>query len=88
MTTEQRIRESFDNYIKDGDVEFSDFDSFVAGYLACDENNNVSVVDTISRSEIAKFGGNKMTISKIVFVNENEFLVSSDDKIINLYSVK
>ena len=57
------------------------------GY-ACDENNNVAIVDTISKSEIGRFSGNNMTLSKIVFVNENEFLVGSDDRIINQYSVK
>lgn len=55
---------------------------------ASDENNNVSAVDTLSKSEISKFGGNRITLTKIVFINENEFLVASDDKIINLYSVK
>jgi hypothetical protein len=29
-----------------------------------------------------------MTISKIVFINEKEFLVSSDANVINLYNVK
>lgn len=59
----------------------------LVGY-ACDEHNNISVVDTATKASIGKFGGNNMTLSKIVFINENEFLVASDDKIINLYSVK
>ena len=59
----------------------------IVGY-ACDENNNVAIVDTISKSKIGRFSGNNMTLSKIVFVNENEFLVGSDDRIINQYSVK
>ena len=29
-----------------------------------------------------------MTLTKIVFVDENEFLAASDDRVINLYSVK
>jgi hypothetical protein len=57
------------------------------GY-SCDENNNVALVDTITKSEIGRFGGNNMTLTKIVFINENEFIVGSDDKFINLYSVK
>lgn len=57
------------------------------GY-ASDEHNNVMLINTATKSKIALFGKNKMTLNKIVFINENEFLVSSDDKIINLYSVK
>lgn len=53
-----------------------------------DENNNITVFNTITKSVLGKFGGNKMTLSKILFLNENEFLVSSDDKTINLYKIK
>ncbi len=56
--------------------------------FASDENNNVTVFNTSTKTEIGKFGGNKMTISNIVFLNENEFLVSSDDETINLYKIK
>lgn len=55
---------------------------------ACDENNNVALVNTITKSEIGKYGGNSMTLTKIIFIDENEFLVSSDGKDINIYSVK
>jgi hypothetical protein len=55
---------------------------------ASDENNNVTLFNTATKSNLGVFGGNKMTLSNIVFINENEFLVSCDDKIINLYSVK
>ncbi|PNV82465.1 MAG: hypothetical protein C0627_09900 [Sulfurimonas sp.] len=55
---------------------------------ACDENNNVALVDTTTKSEMGKFGGNSMTLTKIVFIDENEFLVGSDGKDINIYSVK
>ena len=53
-----------------------------------DENNNITVFNTITKRALGKFGGNKMTLSKILFLNENEFLVASDNKTINLYSVK
>lgn len=59
----------------------------VVGY-ACDEQNNVMLADTIAKATIGKYGGNSMTLTKIVFINENEFLVGSDDKIINIYSIK
>ncbi len=55
---------------------------------ASDENNNVTVFNTRSRKNIAKFGDNKMTLTSIVFLNESEFFVASDDKIINRYQIK
>lgn len=59
----------------------------VVGY-ACDEQNNVALADTITKADIGKYGGNNMTLTKIVFISENEFLVGSDDKVINIYSIK
>ncbi|MGE4396087.1 MAG: WD40 repeat domain-containing protein [Sulfurimonas sp.] len=59
----------------------------IVGY-ASDEENNISLVDVSSKRVLGKFGQNKMTLTKIVFVDENEFLAASDDKVINLYSVK
>jgi WD40 repeat protein len=56
--------------------------------FASDENNNVSVFDTVSKKTIGVYGGNKMTLSKILFLNETEFLVSSDDRTINFYHIK
>jgi len=56
--------------------------------FASDENNNVTLFNTITKSTIGRFGGNKITLSNIVFIDENEFLVASNSKIINLYSVK
>lgn len=53
-----------------------------------DEENNVKVINTQTKTSVGIFGGNAMTITKILFIDENEFLVGSDDKIINLYSVK
>lgn len=55
---------------------------------ASDEQNNVTVFKTSSKSTVGNYGGNKMTLSKIIFINEKEFLVSSDDKTINLYKIK
>jgi len=59
----------------------------LAGY-ASDENNNVTVFKTNTKSKIGVFGGNKMTLTNIVFINENEFFVSSDDKTINFYKIR
>ncbi len=56
--------------------------------FASDENNNVTLQNTITKANIGKYGGNKMTLTKILFINENDFLVASDDKAINQYSIK
>lgn len=55
---------------------------------ACDEDNNICVVKTSTKSRVGKFGSNNMTLTKILFINNNEFLAASDDKVINLYSIK
>jgi len=52
-----------------------------------DENNNITLFNTQNDTTIARFGGNKMTISGIVFLDEKQFLVYSDSRTINLYRV-
>ena len=59
----------------------------LAGF-ASDENNNVTVFNTITKSTIGKFTGNPITLSNIIFIDENNFLVSSNSKLINLYKIK
>lgn len=59
----------------------------LAGY-SYDENNNIAVFNTTTKTQIGLFGGNKTTISNIVFIDEKEFLVSSNNKIVNLYKIK
>ncbi len=56
--------------------------------FSSNEKNNVTVFDTITKKEIGVYTGNKMTITKILFIDENTMLVSSDDNIINLYKIK
>ncbi len=53
-----------------------------------DENNNVTVFNTKTKSTLGLFSGNKMTLSSIVFLNENEFLVATDATIINRFKIK
>ncbi|OHD94265.1 MAG: hypothetical protein A2019_05915 [Sulfurimonas sp. GWF2_37_8] len=60
--------------------------AFVA--YSSDEHNNITLFERETQKELARFGGIKMTPTNILFLNENEFLVSSDDKIINLYKIK
>ncbi len=55
---------------------------------ASDENNNVTLFKRSTHSKIGVYGANKMTLSKIVFKNEKEFFVASDDKVVNHYIMK
>lgn len=59
----------------------------IAGY-ASNEQNDVTVFKTNTKSVIGKFTGNKMTLSNIVFINETEMFVGCDDKTINYYKIK
>jgi len=59
----------------------------IVGY-ASDENNNVTLFKANTKSTIGTFGGNKMTLTNIVFKNEKEFFVGCDDKTINYYKIK
>jgi len=59
----------------------------LAAYTS-DVNNNITLFNTQTRALLAQFGGNKSTLSKILFLSEKEFLVSSDNHIINRYSIK
>ena len=59
----------------------------IAGFSS-DEQNNVTVFNTKTKKDIATYTGNKMTLSNILFINEKEMFVSSDDSTINLYKIK
>ncbi len=59
----------------------------IAGYSS-DENNDVTLFNTSTKSTLGIFGGNRMTLTHILFINEKEFFVASDDKIINFYKLK
>lgn len=56
--------------------------------FASDEKNNVTVFNTVTKSTVGRFSGNPLTLSNIVFINENEFLVSSNSNFINLYKIR
>ncbi|MBN2824455.1 MAG: WD40 repeat domain-containing protein [Campylobacterales bacterium] len=55
------------------------------GAYSSDEENSVVVFDTQNKKSLYKLEGNKMTLSKILFINENEVFVSSDSNILNYY---
>jgi WD40 repeat protein len=53
-----------------------------------DENNNVTLYKLSTKSKLGVYGNNKMTLTKIIFLNEKEFVVSSDDNSVNYYKIK
>ncbi|MDD2358203.1 MAG: WD40 repeat domain-containing protein [Thiovulaceae bacterium] len=59
----------------------------LVGYSS-DENNNITVFNRMTKTAIGKFGKNKMTPTNILFLNEKQFFVSSDDKTINFYQIQ
>jgi glutamine cyclotransferase len=55
--------------------------------VASDEENNVTIFDTRTKENLYKLTENESTLSNILFINENEIFVSSDDKKINYYKI-
>ena len=55
--------------------------------VASDEENNVTIFDTSSQANLYKLTQNKATLSNILFLNENEIIVTSDAKQINYYKI-
>jgi len=52
------------------------------------ENNDVTVFNTKTKRDLYTLLGNKMTLNNILFINEKEILIASDDKNINYYKLK
>jgi len=59
----------------------------LAGY-ASDENNNVTIFNTETKSDLYKLGNHKMTLTNILFINEEELFTASDSKEINYWKLK
>ena len=55
--------------------------------IASNENNEVKIFNTLTQSDLYMLKGNNTTLTNIVFLNEKEVLVSSDDKRINYYKI-
>jgi WD40 repeat protein len=53
-----------------------------------DEENNVTVFDTKSKKKLYELQSNLMTLSSILFINENEIFVTSDSNEFNYYNLK
>lgn len=56
--------------------------------FASDEQNNITVFNTETQKELYLLTKNSKTITKILFLNEKELFVASDDKKINFYKLK
>jgi outer membrane protein assembly factor BamB len=57
------------------------------GAFASNEDNDVTLFNTKSKEIMQTYTGSRMSITKIFFLNEKEFLVSSDDSVINYYKI-
>ena len=58
------------------------------GAFSSDENNNVTVFNTNSKTKLFKLTNNLMTLSSILFINENEIFVTTDSNKFNYYKLK
>jgi WD40 repeat protein len=61
--------------------------SVLAGF-ANDENNNVTIFNTQTKSDLYKLGNHKMTLTNILFIAEDELFTASDSKEINYWKLK
>lgn len=57
------------------------------GAYGSEENNDITVFDISSKENLAKLVDIKNTLTSILFLNENEIFVASDDNKINYYKL-
>lgn len=85
-------------YSTDGKVSYYKLGSFLiysvglspSGKLAAfasDEENNVTIFNTNTKEILHKLTQNKTTLTNILFINENELFITSDDEKINYYKL-
>ena len=58
------------------------------GAYSSDENNNVTVFNTDTKKKLYKLTLNLMTLSSILFINEDEIFVTTDSNKFNYYNLK
>ena len=58
------------------------------GAFSSDENNNVTIFNTNTKTKLFKLTNNLMTLSSILFINENEIFVTTDSNKFNYYFLK
>lgn len=63
------------------------YNASLAG-IAYNENNDIAVYNLLTKSKIFNLIGSKSTITAILFLKDNEIIASSEDKKINLWSIK
>jgi WD40 repeat protein len=57
------------------------------GGFASDEQNNVTLFSTTTKSNLYKLGSHKATITNILFIDEKELFTASDDNHINYWKL-
>ncbi len=58
------------------------------GAYSSDENNNVTVFNIKTKTKLFKLTNNIMTLSSILFINENEIFITTDSEKFNYYNIK
>ena len=58
------------------------------GAFSSDENNNVTVFNTKTKSKLYKLTNNLMTLSSILFISNDEIFVTTDSNKFNYYNLK
>ena len=58
------------------------------GAYSSDEQNNVAVFDTNTKTKLYKLTQNLMTLTKILFISEDEVFVTTDSNKFNFYKLK
>ncbi|MEA3331794.1 MAG: WD40 repeat domain-containing protein [Campylobacterota bacterium] len=58
------------------------------GAYSSDENNNVTVFNTQTKSKLFELKNNLMTLSSILFIGEDEIFVTTDSNKFNYYKLK
>ncbi len=57
------------------------------GAYSSDDNNNVTVFDTSTKSKLYKLTNNLMTLSSILFISETEVFITTDSNKFNYYKL-
>jgi WD40 repeat protein len=58
------------------------------GAYSSDEDNNVTVFNIKTKTKLFKLTKNLMTLSSILFINENEIFITTDSNKFNYYNIK
>jgi len=58
------------------------------GAYSSDDNNNVTVFNTNTKSKLYKLTNNLMTLSSILFISEDEVFITTDSNKFNYYKLK